>query len=191
MRRNIIKDFKTIKSNYKNLRDFVKEKYNVKDKTAFIDVYINKADVFDNFSNPNSPELSPSFIEYIDNAAYYIPLEYMIEVNVHTGDDIDISYVEKKLNEVYMSRLADKNDDLKRNSITSISLTIIGIIFLSLYFILQILPNASELFNEIFSIIGTFSLWEAVDYFLINRSALKIDKLNIAQSAFIKVNKIK
>ena len=49
-----------------------------------------------------------------------------------------------------------------------------GIIFLSIYFVLQI-TSENEIFDEIISIIGSFCIWETIDYFIIRRGELRRD----------------
>lgn len=71
--------------------------------------------------------------------------------------------------------------------IISTILFILGTVLLSAYFLIAYLPATSDIFNEILSIAGSFTIWEAIDYFILNRNAIKIQKLNTAQLALIKI----
>lgn len=43
--------------------------------------------------------------------------------------------------------------------------------------------NSNQFFTDFMNIAGTFALWEMVDLFLLERRAIKVDKLNAAQIA--------
>lgn len=187
-KKSLINDIKILRSKRKTLKEFAEEKFLDKDGNAVINVYVSKENLFSSFSKPGEPELSNDFFEYIEEQANFIPVEYPISVVVHTEEDVDASYIEKKFREHYYIQLIDKEDDLKRNKITSILLFSLGLILLSVYFTLTLVPNVNILFNEVFSIAGSFSIWEAVDYFLINRNAIKIQYYNIAQLSLSKIS---
>lgn len=183
--RRIIEDIKVLKANSKTLKEFAKDKYIGEDGVARIHIYVDSIDMFNPLTDPNDPDLSSEIFNYIENEAYFIPADYPIRVIVHSSKDVDCALIEKKIKEHYWKRLADKNDDLKKNSVASIILFSIGLLFLSVFFVLQSIPKTKDLFNEIFSIIGSFAVWESVDFFLINRSKLRIEYLNIAQLALL------
>ncbi|UPA29089.1 hypothetical protein L0P85_10765 [Terrisporobacter glycolicus] len=82
--------------------------------------------------------------------------------------------------------LQEKRINLRINTIKIISLTVIGMLLLSLYFILEIKSN-NPVFMEFLSIAGTFSLWEAVDFYLLERRGLKIERLNAGQVALSQI----
>jgi len=186
-KKSLINDIKILKANRKSIREFAKEKYVDKDGNAIIDVYVNKDNLFNSLSNPNNPEISDDVFSFIEDQANLIPIEYPLYLNVHTEDDLDPNYIEEKIREHYYKQLIDKEDDLKRNRVISVSLFALGIILLSMYFALSLIPNLNVLFPEILSIAGSFSIWEAVDYALINRSAIKIEYMNLAHLDLIKV----
>ncbi|MEW9079893.1 hypothetical protein [Terrisporobacter glycolicus] len=55
-----------------------------------------------------------------------------------------------------------------------------------MYFILEI-KSSNPIFMEFLSIAGTFSLWEAVDFYLLERRRLKIERLNSGQIALSQI----
>lgn len=186
-RKSLIDDIKILNSKHKTLREFAEEKYVNSDGFANIDVFMDGNEYFDPYSDPNAPELSEDFINYIEKQAYYIPVDYPLQVTLHSTEKIDADAIENKIKEHYWKELSDKEDDLKNNKIISTILFILGTVLLSAYFLIAYLPATSDIFNEILSIAGSFTIWEAIDYFILNRNAIKIQKLNTAQLALIKI----
>lgn len=186
-RKSLIDDIKILNSKHKTLREFAEEKYVNSEGFANIDVFMDGNEYLDPYSDPNNPELSEDFINYIENQAYYIPVDYPLQVTLHSSEKIDTDAIENKIKEHYWKQLSDKEDDLKNNKIISTVLFILGTVLLSAYFLIAYLPQTSDIFNEILSIAGSFTIWEAIDYLILNRNAIKIEKLNTAQLALIKI----
>lgn len=186
-RQNLIEDIKVLKANQKTLRQFAKDKYVDEEGVANIDIYVTKDQLFDPLTNPENPEISQDIIQLIERESNYIPIEYPIRVRFHSSDNLDKEYVEKKLKEYYWKQLADKDDDLKNNAYISIILLIIGVVLLSSYLVIRRVGHIQDILGEILSVAGTFAIWESVDYFLLNRNAIKIQKLNVAQLALLDV----
>ncbi|MCQ2799950.1 MAG: hypothetical protein MJ228_04255 [Bacilli bacterium] len=184
-KKRIFEDIKVLKANHKTLREFAKEKYIDEEGFANIHIYLDSSQIYNRLTNPLDPELSDEIISYIDKEAYFIPAEYPIRVILHSNEELDEAKIEKKLKEHYWKLLVDKDDDLKRNGFLSIILFVVGILFLSTFFVLQNIPQTKDLFNEIFSIIGSFAIWESADCFLLTRNRLKIEYLNDAQLALL------
>lgn len=187
IRKNFIENIKILKANHKTLRSFAKDKYLDENGVAHINVYVTKETIYNPLTNPENPDISDDIINYIDKESYFIPTDYPIEIDVHSEDELDEKHIENKLKEHYWKELADKDDDLKNNRIIYILLFIVGALFLSLFFVLKNNASTKDLFVEIFSIAATFLIWEAVDYSMIVRNALKIQYLNAAQLALVKV----
>lgn len=190
-RKSIIEDIKVLKANHKTLKEFAKEKYIDENDVANIDVYMNEKSVFNDFSNPNDPEISNELIDYIESQAHYIPVTYPIKIRIHSEKELDQELISRKLKEHYWKQLADQDDDLKNNGIISLILFLTGAVLLSLYFIFQFVEGINLVFNEIFSIAATFLIWESIDYYFLNRNAIKIRRLDTAQLAMADVEIIK
>lgn len=56
----------------------------------------------------------------------------------------------------------------------------LGIILLIIYFTMNI-AEVGEIISEVLSIAASFSLWEAVDYFLLERKDITKERLNAGQ----------
>jgi len=187
-KRNILKSIKGLNANSKELRKYAIEKYVNKDGIAQIKIYLKNEELYDSFSNPLDPELNPAIFDYIEQEAYYIPVEYPLEIIVVSEDkNMDIQRIENLIKKHYWKRLADLDDDLHKNKYISLSLLVLGIILYALYFTFEVALPDKTLFNEIFSVAATFLVWEAVDYWVLQRGQIKIDYLNTSQLASAKV----
>lgn len=132
--------------------------------------------------------LNSEIYNYIDEQVYFVPSEYDIKVNftgkqIPTEEQIQIS---ESLHDHYNLQVYDKLDDIRRNRLLGIFLLAFGALALALYFFLR-LSNNNLLVLEIISIVGTFSVWESVDCWLINGHERKIELNNALQMALTKV----
>lgn len=188
-KRKTLNSIKGLNANAKELRKYAIEKYVNKDGIAQIKIYLNNDELYDSFSNPLDPELNPAIFDYIDKEAYYIPVEYPLEIIVVSEDkNMDIKRVEELIKKHYWKRLADLDDDLHKNKYISLSLLLFGIVLYALYFTFEVALPSRALFNEIFSVAATFLVWEAVDYWVLQRGQTKINYLNTSQLALAKVS---
>ena len=132
--------------------------------------------------------LSPSILEYIDLKAYPIPTVYPIVIRFLNwrGDGAQERLIRSRLLKHYLLALRDREDDLRLNLIKSLSLLVFGASMLMLSFGLT--RYLSDPFiTEFLSIVSTFSLWEAVDLFLLERRRLNDERLNSGQLAMAAV----
>lgn len=183
-KRSFIEDIKALEANRKTLRKFSKEKYIDENGTANIDVYPDE--LYSKLSG--GEDINGEIVDYIESQAYFIPTEYPLNIRLHGVKEEEREKFTKKIKEHYWIRLADTKDDLRRNGIISLVLLLVGIALYLAYFLVLIAFENQPIFNEILSVSATFSVWEAVDYFMINRSALRIKQLHIAQLALLKTS---
>lgn len=159
------------------------------DNTVKIDVNIpDGMELFDKMAPEGSGQLDPEIFRYIDEQAYYVPTEYDLIVNF-VGIELDAvrqKQVETALHEHYNMQVYDKLDDVRNNRRLGIFLLVFGILALAVYFFVAKFAE-NLIFHEVISIVGTFSVWEAVDCWLINGHHTKVELHNALQMAMIKV----
>lgn len=143
--------------------------------------------------DPMVPEkyakVNPEILRAIDEQAYFVPSEYDITVNF-AGQNVEKTEQEKlaaALHNHYNMQVYDKIDDIRNNRRLGIFLLVFGIIALAAYFFLTLFAD-NAVFHEIVSIVGTFSVWEAVDCWLISGGHSKVELGNAMQMATIKIN---
>lgn len=167
----------------------VTAEYLCSDGKAQIDVALPEGGgIFDPLSIGRQRDLNRDIYDYIDRRLYAIPTLYEIRVCFHGELPKDMSEEEIRamFTEHYAFMFRDKEADLRINSLKMMGLALCGIVFLTLYFALE-LSNLKPLFMEFLSIMGTFALWEAVDCWLLERKALKMERLYAGQAVFSEV----
>lgn len=167
----------------------VTAEYLCSDGKAQIDVALPEGGgIFDPLSIGRQRDLNRDIYDYIDRRLYAIPTLYEIRVCFHGELPKDMSEEEIRamFTEHYAFMFRDKEADLRINSLKMMGLALCGIVFLTLYFALE-LSNLKPLFMEFLSIMGTFALWEAVDCWLLERKALKMERLYAGQAVLSEV----
>lgn len=191
-RREQINRVKQYEKQRKSLREYVDREY-VEDGRAVVNVLLQEeCSLYEPFSYGCQKELSGDIYDYIDSKIYYIPVHYQITIRFLNSNlpEQEEKKVSSYIKEHYTLILQDKRLDLKINKLKIVSLTILGFLLLGLYFLFEItIPN--PLFIEFLSIAGTFSLWEAVDFHLLERRQMKAEWLNAGQSAICEIEFIK
>ena len=175
--KNILKFNKT-KFNYnKFVRDFYLEK-----NTAYVSVNIdNYNDVISKYSISNYEWLNPEFASYVEETAYYIPIQYDIalDINGHfTKEQEEI--IKKTIKEYFGVKLGDAQNDLDTNKLLNILLFVVAVLFLIIFFVVTFYIPSFK-FLEPISIISWFIMWELLDNNFIKRQQLRAKKIDLAQ----------
>lgn len=172
---------------YSNKR-FVEQRLQA-DNTIKIDVNLPEdTDIFDPLAPAEYGQLNPEIFRYIDEQAYFVPTEYDLTVNFvgRTLTAKQQKQLETALHDHYNMQVYDKLDDIRSNRRLGIFLLIFGVIALAAYFFITLFAE-NLIFHEVISIVGTFSIWEAVDCWLINGHQTKTELHNALQMALLKV----
>lgn len=167
----------------------VAAEYLCPDGKAQIDVALyDGLELFEPLSVGRQRELNAEIYDYIDRKLYAIPTLYEIRICFHGKLPGDASETEIRamLTEHYAFIFRDKEADLRINSLKMLGLAFCGVVFLALYFALE-LSNLKPVFMEFLSIMGTFALWEAVDCWLLERKALKAERLYAGQAVLSEI----
>lgn len=170
-------------------RKAVAEEYLCLDGKAQIDIALYKGiELFHPLSMGKQKELSREIYDYIDAKLYTIPTLYPIRICFHgrLPDGTSPEEISDLIEEHYSFEFRDKKEDLRINRFKIIALTILGIVLLAGYFALEWL-TLEPVFMEFLIIAGWFSLWEAVDSWVLERKTLKIAYLNAGQSALSEI----
>lgn len=185
---------KRIASVYKNRSDAYSNSSFVKDRlqsdgTVKIDVELpTDFPLFDPLAPTKYGIVNPEIFRYVDDQVYFVPAEYDITVNF-VGREFspqEQKQIDKAVHDHYNLQVYDKLDDIKRNRRLGIFLLIFGVLALALYFVLTFRSD-NPITLELISIVGTFSVWEAVDCWLIQGFERRQELNNALQTAQIKV----
>lgn len=170
------------KEQAKKLLDYFE---NIKDDKgrAVIDVNAcRKEELFNPLSLGESFDLSDDVYDYIDTQANVIPAEVPLVVRFHGNfDEKEKADVKKIMQRHYTMKSFDITWDYAANIKKTVGLVIFGVLLLAAYFYISFATD-NVMFAEILSIIGSFSLWEAADAFLLERPRLKRERKNLEQN---------
>jgi hypothetical protein len=167
-----------------SIREYVESEYLKPDGKSQINVRLYEGlEIFEPLSVGRQLELNSDILSFIDMKLDTIPTLYPVRINF-VGNLPDPETREKitaLLYERFGVTLREKQLQLRKNGWKVAFLAAFGTIVLTVYFTLQIL-NLKQLFMEFLSIAGTFALWEAVDYGLLERNVFKLEKLDAIQA---------
>lgn len=172
--------------------EYIDEAYGVCDGMANIYVELEKGGLYDPLSPSAHRALNPEIYRYIDEKIAMLPYGYGVNL-CFSGPDLtgqEQGEVARLLTAHYNTVLHDKHIDLKVNAIKTGGLAALGLVTLSIYF-LPIFSRIAEIFAEILSVVGSFALWQATDFFLLERKAMRAEWLNAGQTALARVQFVK
>ncbi|MGN0771653.1 MAG: hypothetical protein ACI4MI_03605 [Christensenellales bacterium] len=177
-RKSFFANLKQCVKHNKSKRDFSEQYYEICSDEA-VRIRVNAANGI--FSELGGKEdLSSDVLDYIENKAYYVPIDRPLKICFAGVDKNDRQAVKKAYDKYFNLKFNDKCLDLKICYAKSIALMIIGIAFLAGGLIVdRFFPNM--LLSEILTVAASFSMWESVDFFLLERSNVKTEKLDTAQ----------
>lgn len=183
LRRRMVKNIRRFENNMLSMERYLEKEYLDEDNNAII--FVNAYDGiewFDKLSIGNQVTLNQDIYDFIDRKAYYIPIRYPIIIQFVNVDlnEKEQNQIIRLIKEHYTSILNDKRIDLHFNFITILSLFTLGIILLIIYFTIN-MAEVGEIISEVLSIAASFALWEAVDYFLLERKDISKERLNAGQ----------
>lgn len=163
----------------------ISQNYLDENGNALIHIRLNNVQsAFSQFCVKGHEELDGSFTQYLDEVIYHIPLKHSVildfQVEQLTNGEKEI--LARTIKNHYGLILEDKKQDLKINLITILGLFLVGATLLAFSYYLSS-NNKGQFFTDFINIAGTFSLWEMVDLYLLDRKAKEIQKYNAAQLA--------
>lgn len=188
------KTSKAILERKKNLKAIVRKERNLRkvadrfsredfrDGRAVIDVDLSDSPLYTPLSYGKQKQLSADIFEHIEQCANLLPYLVPLKVVFHNGlsraeeqDDIRHQYRHH-----YSLVMQDGLWDQRQNTQRMIYMILIGVAFLTLYLFLA-LNREDDLFLELLSVIGSFSLWEAANCFLVERRNIRGKLMDTAQ----------
>ncbi|WP_066714586.1 hypothetical protein [Clostridium sp. Marseille-P299] len=181
LRRKMVGRIRRYENDMPSMETYLEKEYLDKDNNAIIRIYAYEGmEWFDKLSTGNQATLNQDIYDFIDRKAYYIPIRYPIIIqfeNVELNEEEQHQII-RLIKEYYA--LNDKRIDLHFNFITILSLFTLGIILLIIYFTMNT-AEVGAIFSEVLSIAASFALWEAVDFFLLERKSISKERWNAGQ----------
>ncbi len=138
-------------------------------------------EVLDPLTMDQQKELNQEIFDCIDRKSDLIPSAVKLRIEFHgrAFSEEEQDEIRNLVREHYQVEQFERQWDLDANLVQFWKMILIGTLFLSLYFVLEV--SEYEFFTEIISVIGSFSLWTAAELRLIDRRALKKQMIWIEQ----------
>lgn len=186
--KNFIQNLKKFEKNLEPLDKYIKEEYMEGDKAVVYVNCLNEEEIFETYSFQSQKSLNPDIYDFIDSKVYPIPAAYPVEIRFvnKAFSKQEVDAIRDIIKEHYSLILRDKLIDLRINMIKITALLIIGTVLLGIYFSLQI-ADLGSIFMEFLSIAGTFALWEAVDFYILERKQVESERYNAGQMALASI----
>ncbi len=153
-----------------------------KDGYAVVDINIDSQNMYDPLSLKGEKDLCGEIYDYIETQTNVVPAAIPLRIRMH-GDfgENDKEEIKKSMHRHYIMKSFDISWDLVANFRKMLLLALFGAAVLAVYLYLAITGN-NAFMTEILSIVGSFSLWEAADSFLLERPRLRREFRNNEQS---------
>lgn len=183
-----IKNLEKFKSAKFNYAKFVKQYY-IEKKEAYISAKVNSIDdIISKYSTKGYEWINPDFAHYIEESAYYIPIEESITIEICGGNfsDEEKDLVKRVIKDYFGLKLGDKFLDLDENKHKSLILLAFGIISLGVFALLTRFSIITAL-NEVILLLFWFFLWEYADLAWIERSNIQVERIEAGQLSTAKI----
>ena len=187
-RKKSIKNFKKFKKAKFNYAKFVK-KYYIEKGEAYISAKVNSIDdIISKYSTKDYEWINPEFASYIEESAYYIPLEESITIEIcgvnFSEEEKDM--IKRVIKDYFGLKLGDKFLDLDINKHKSFILFLFGIISLGVFAILSNFSIITAV-NELLLLLFWFFLWEYADLGWLTRGNLRLEQIEAGQLSTAKI----
>ena len=187
-RKKSIKNLKKFKKAKFNYAKFVK-KYYIEKGEAYISAKVNSIDdIISKYSTKDYEWINPEFASYIEESAYYIPLEESITIEICGGNfsEKEKDMIKRVIKDYFGLKLGDKFLDLDINKHKSFILFLFGIISLGVFAILSNFSIITAV-NELLLLLFWFFLWEYADLGWLTRGNLRLEQIEAGQLSTAKI----
>ena len=187
-RKKSIKNLKKFKKAKFNYAKFVK-KYYIEKGEAYISAKVNSIDdIISKYSTKDYEWINPEFASYIEESAYYIPLEESITIEICGGNfsKEEKDMIKRVIKDYFGLKLGDKFLDLDINKHKSFILFLFGIISLGVFAILSNFSIITAV-NELLLLLFWFFLWEYADLGWLTRGNLRLEQIEAGQLSTAKI----
>ena len=177
------------KNRFKNkkvdISRYIKDYY-VENNLAYISVNVNSyEDIISKYSVVGYEDLNQEFVDYIEENAEYIPLEYPIVLEI-TGTRFSKERqktIIEAISDYYNMKLGETQEELSSNSRFSLLLLVLAVISVLLY----LRFSMGQFFSTALELGIWFFVWTFADIFWLERNEIKERKTDYAQLFSMKV----
>ena len=160
--------------------------YYVENNLAYISVNVNSyEDIVSKYSVVGYEDLNQEFVDYIEENAEYIPLEYPIVLEI-TGTRFSKDkqkIITETISDYYNMKLGETQEELSSNTRFALLLFVLAIVTGALY----LTVSATQFFSTALELGIWFFAWTFADVFWLERNEIKERKTDYAQLSSMKV----
>ncbi|MDE7070996.1 MAG: hypothetical protein K2O86_03370 [Clostridia bacterium] len=162
---------------------------------SVINVKINGKDQLFSTYSYSEDKLNSEFSNYVFDKAKDAPIKEKIKIKIHSASDIDASEVQQSLKSHCKSAYKESKKEIKRILLVSTIMTILGILALTALILINHFTENIYI-TSIVEIAAWVFIWEAVDYFFLQRPVVKgkcllIQRIYMAEIEICKDDNIK
>ena len=147
----------------------------------------NYDDVFSPYCYKGGDTLSSSLVEYLNQKAGAVPLDYDLTIRFHVKDATEAKRkeIQAAVKENYQSEVYAIERKMKRTTMFSVSFLVVGIIITAIYLILARFAPVGSVY--IIDILAWLFIWEGIDAFFLDRRHLELDRLKVLRLGTAKI----
>lgn len=133
-------------------------------------------------------DLSDEFYEYVERNAELIPAALPLKVRLHgdASSPEELGQIQQLAARHYTFSEYRLLKEMAANIKKLIGLTAFGVVMIAIYIFLSV-SRDDTIMLELLSVLGSFSLWEAADSFLLERPRLKKEKAQLDRLKKMKI----
>ena len=163
--------------NIREVTDYVHREFMEDDKVV---IHVNVDELYDPLCTERFRQLNGDIFEYVEECAKLTPVFVPLKVILFGVDEEDRKVVHELFRLHYRIELQDGIWNQRLNLTKMIVMGVIGVIAIMafLYFALR---QDDNLFLELLSVVGSFSLWEVANCFLLERRTINWTLYKTAQ----------
>ncbi len=137
----------------------------------------NDDDFLSEFSESNTPVISPAVAEFMEHSAHAIPPKEAFSLHIHSNciDDEEKVLYQSAIKEYYLQRYIATEQEIKRNRLLVFLLGIAGVSVL-IFGIIFDYKIGNAIWSEVIDIVAWVLLWEATDIALLETRGLHMKK---------------
>lgn len=143
-----------------------------RDDDAVIDVKIaGREQLFSSYSY-SGDKLNPEFSGYVFDKAKGVPVTEDVKIRIHTAEKIDVAEAEQALKNHYRAEYRNAKKEARRILAISVIMTLLGVLTLTALILINYFTDNFYV-TSIVEIAAWVFIWEAVDYFFLQRPVVK------------------
>ena len=142
------------------------------DEPDVINVKIDSKEQLYSSYSYSGDKLNNEFSEYVYEKAKSVPINESIKIRIHSTDDIDAAEVEQTIKRHYRAEYKQTKKEIKRIAVISLIMTLLGILALTALILINHFTENLYV-TSIVEIAAWVFIWEAVDYFFLQRPVVK------------------